>query len=191
MLWLERSAVHGPYQQNLRSVSFGEREAASVVVPHSTLGALVWCPEHQLDRGWGGDSSPDDVPERYPGPLGRADGLDAPGHVEGPWLQVRPTIARALHRHRQRSCGAGLDLGQGQLQRGLDEATHLEPVGLSVDEGHIEVSEQVVHPDRGDVVTQGLEGHALVAVGQGDLGLRVGCGIRHAVSLARQWCPNP
>src|SRR5205085_11398096 len=100
--------------------------------------------------------------ERRPRPRGSADRLLEPRLTYRARREERPPVAGTLERDGERPRGPRLQLIERERERPLDEAADLEPPRLGVDVRDVEVDQQVVQPDRGDVVPERLERQCVV-----------------------------
>ena len=125
--------------QTIRPATYGSRGTKIWTKPELGARYIIGC---DTSEGGGGDSSGGIV-------LNRATGE----HVASIYGQLVPyDLADELAKVIQR-----------QAQGSADVAADAERVRGHVERRDVEVDEQVVHPDRGDVITQCLERHRVVA----------------------------
>ena len=101
--------------------------------------------------------------ERRARPLGVADRLFEPRLAEGARREAGAAVAGALERAGDAVPPGAFELVERERQRALDLAADLEPPRGSVDERDVEVDQEVVEPDRRQVVAERLERQAVVA----------------------------
>src|SRR5207244_3050468 len=107
--------------------------------------------------------------ERRPAPATGADRLLEPRLADDVRVDPRAPVAGALHGRDELDLLAGLQLGERERQRTLHVAADLEPPRRSVDRRDVVVDQQVVEPDRRDVVPQRLERQSVVPGGELEL----------------------
>ena len=144
-------------------------QAAAIGVLLPAVEAAVGADEGDLRRILAQARALEHMPQRRAGPFRSAHGLVAPGHARVARGHDAAAVAGALECHAQRAGRQPLDVVEGDLGRPLHAADHLHLPIAALDIGHVEMIEQIVHPDRRHVVAQGLQQDAGVAVGEGDL----------------------
>src|SRR4029450_701355 len=102
-----------------------------------------------------------------------------------PRVEPGPAVAGAFQGHRGRHLGPPPQLVHGQGERAGHRPAHLQGPAALVGLGDVEVDQQVVEADRGDVVAQGLKGHAVVAGRALQLG--PGGGVPRGPPPGRSW----
>ena len=146
----------------------GEQRATGIVEREPALEALLLPGLHAAVEAREDDVRParpglvEERPERDAAPAARADRLLQPGLRDDVRLEQRAPVARALHRRDELAGLARAQLVQRQRERPLDVAAELEPPPIRIDERDVVVGEQVVEPDRSDVVAKRLERHSVI-----------------------------
>ena len=169
VLGREGLAVDPPGEQDLLAHRLGQGQAALVVVLQAALDAPVGPGEQDLDGPGAGPGLLEQGGQRRTRPLGRAHRLLQPGLADRPRVEPGPAVAGALQRHRRGHHRPPPQLLHGQRQRPLHPPADLQPPGRLVGGRDVEVDQQVVEADRGDVVAEGLQRHPVVAGRQGQL----------------------
>src|SRR5581483_648428 len=157
----KRRAVQVVGEQDVLPKGLVERQAPFVRLLDAAIDAPVGAGEEHLLRPLGNTRLDEQRAQRNAGPLPGPDRLGAPRLAHRSRVEVRPSVAGALHRH---------DRGRGRsgaqvVQRQRELAFHLPPDPEPPAVGHhrdVEVGEQVVEPDRRDGIAERLERQAVV-----------------------------
>ena len=152
MLGRQRRAVHRVGEEDILGHRLLERQAALVVLLLPSLQPAVETPEENLGGALVDPGLLEQAAQRHPGPLGVAHRLQQPRLAQGPRREPGAAVPRALHRHLEALRGAGTDLLEGERQLPVHPAADPQTPGPGVDHRDVVVDEEVVEPDRGDVV---------------------------------------
>jgi hypothetical protein len=163
VLGLERAAVHLVGEEDLRANPLLDREAALVVLLQVSLDPAVRTGEDQLHRRRVEAGLLEQRRQPGAGPLRGPDGLEEPGLTQRARREPGSAIAGAFERDGQRLPGTGPQVRERELERLPHEATDAKAPRRGLDRRDVEVRQQVVQPDRRDVVSERLERHSAIA----------------------------
>ena len=156
-------AVDPPGEQDLGAHRLVQGQAALVVLLQPALDAPVGATEQHLDGVRADPGLLEQGRQGRPGPFRRPHRLLQPGLADRPRVQPGPPVAGALQGHRRGHLRAPAQLLHGQGPGRRHPPAELQRPGALVGLGDVEVDQQVVQPDRGEVVAQRLQRHAVVA----------------------------
>src|SRR5207248_9835756 len=156
-------AVDRVGEQDLAARRLSDRKAALVVLVDPALHAAVHAGEHDVDRAGLHAGLLEDRPERGPRPLRVAHGFGEPRLAQGPRRHARAAVPRAFEGHGEGGRWARSDVFQREVQRPAHMASDAQLVQLNVDQGDVEMDQQVVKAERSELVTERLERHRMVA----------------------------
>jgi hypothetical protein len=96
-------------------------------------------------------------------PFARSDGFKNPRHARRTWLEPCAAVAGALHRHTSSLHRPRANVVERELELVAHASADAQPPAVRIDDGDVEVREEVVEPDGRHVVAQRLEWGAMVA----------------------------
>jgi hypothetical protein len=132
-------------------------QRALVEVLDIILDPAIEARKDHLDGGVSNARLLENCSQRRPGPFRRPNCLLKPWLAQGPGRVERTAVSGAFESHRPADCGSGLQVRKREAERPLDGAADLEPPGVLLQVGDVEVGQQVVETNRRDVVAESLE----------------------------------
>src|SRR6202035_4154639 len=158
----QRLSVDRIGEKDLIAGGFRQGQAALVLLLDATLDPPIQPGEPDINGAVQRSRGLQQRPQRRPRPLRGPDSLEQPWLAERARRKVGAAVPGAFHRHRPGHRRPSLEVVERQGQRGTHVSPHDELPLRRINAWNIEMDQQVMQADRGDRVTERLEGQGVI-----------------------------